>query len=127
MSNIARKSFAITGFTLLLLGISALTGCVSSNSSIHYLPQDPAVGKSGLNAVKVEKTTKDELTSIFGAPSGQTKSDDGTEILSYKYGKKKEGTFDVWPFVCLHDDKEELLTIYFEVTDGVVTKYWKEP
>ena len=122
------KNFSLTMLTILTaILLLAITGCVISHSSTSYEPQDPAIGKAALNEVKAGKTTRDELTSLFGAPSAQSTSPDGTEILKYNYGKKTNGHFAVWPFVNLHDDKDEHMTICFELKNGIVAKYWKEP
>jgi outer membrane protein assembly factor BamE (lipoprotein component of BamABCDE complex) len=128
MSNVIHRSIVVASLVIVLIfGISTFTGCVHSNSSTHYQPQDPAIGQASLKAIKVGTTTKDELLGIFGAPSGQSASADGTETFKYNYGKNKSGNFEVWPFVDLHDNKEERMTICFEVKNGIVTKYWKEP
>jgi hypothetical protein len=126
--KMTNRLIVIAGLVVVFAGgITLLTGCVSNHSSTSYQPQDPAIGQASLKAIKAGKTTKDELLGIFGAPSGQSASADGTETLKYNYGKNKSGNFEVWPFVDLHDNKEEHMTICFEIKNGVVTKYWKEP
>jgi hypothetical protein len=117
----------IASIVLASLLLVAVSGCVNNHSSISYQPQDPAIGKAALNEVKVGKTTKDELTSLFGASSAQSSSPDGTEILRYNYGKKTSGHFCVAPFVDLYEDKDERMTICFELKNNIVTKYWREP
>jgi hypothetical protein len=128
MSNMVRQNIVVASLVVVLTcGITLFSGCVHSSSSTHYQPQDPAIGQASLKAIKAGKTTKDELLGIFGAPSGQSASADGTEMYKYNYGKNKSGSFEFWPFVDLHDNKEERMTICFEVKNGVVTKCWKEP
>jgi outer membrane protein assembly factor BamE (lipoprotein component of BamABCDE complex) len=122
------RNFVIAGLIVVLaFGVMILSGCVVNRSSTRYLPQDPAIGKAGLKSVKIGKTTKDEIVGVFGAPSAQSISTDGIETLKYNYGKKTEGDFCAFLFVVLRNDKEERMTIYFEIKNGVVAKYWKEP
>ena len=119
----------VTTFHLLVLHLLTLLivgGCVSGRTDISYGSQGPAVGRETLKKVKTGETTKEWLVSTLGEPSSESGTPEGIEILKYCYTKKIDSSFAISPFLDLDNKKEEHTTLYFELKDGVVTKFWKE-
>ena len=108
-------------FVWLIMG-----GCVSSETDISYGSKGPAVGHETLRQIEVGKTTKDWLLATLGEPSSQNKTPEGMEILRYCYTKKVDREFELFLLLDLDDKKEQNTTLYFELKDGIVTKFWKE-
>lgn len=99
---IAKKLTAI----LLFLTI-AVTGCATSgNASL--------TNQASVESIQVNKTTKDDISKMFGAPSGRATSSEG-ETWSYNYTSMK-----MIPFFSSADIRQ--LTVVFNKR-GVVTNY----
>ncbi len=107
------------------LGI-VLTGCISSRSDVRYGDKGPVVGSDTLRQIEVGSTSKEWLLGTLGEPTSETRTPEGTEILKYVYTKKVDSDFDAFIFLSFDDQREERTVLYFELTDGTVTRYWKE-
>ncbi len=103
-----------------------LTGCISGRSDVSYGPKGPAVGAETLRQIRVGCTSKGWVLGTLGTPSSETATPEGTEILKYVYTKKVDSNFDAFLFLDFDDEREERTTYYFEITNGTVTKFWKE-
>ncbi|MCP4592494.1 MAG: outer membrane protein assembly factor BamE [bacterium] len=123
----ARRMGASIGLVVLcvLLGV-VLSGCISGRSDVSYGPKGPAVGAETLRQIKVGCTSKEWVLGTLGTPSSETATPEGTEILKYVYTKKVDSNLDAFLFLDFDDKREERTTYYFEVTNGTVTKFWKE-
>lgn len=102
------------------------SGCISSRSDVTYGPMGPPAGSSTLRKVKVGRTSESWVLGTLGEPSSETVTSDGTKILRYEYTKKVDSTFDMPLIIDSHDKREERTVYLFEVTDGIVTRFWKE-
>ncbi|MBN1363134.1 MAG: hypothetical protein JW993_21215 [Sedimentisphaerales bacterium] len=111
---------------LCVLAAWATGGCISSRSDVTYGSKGPAVGSSTLRKIKVGRTSKEWVLGTLGEPSSETTTPDGTEILMYEYTKRVDSHFEFEPFLDSHDKREERTVYYFEITDGIVTRFWKE-
>jgi hypothetical protein len=103
-----------------------LSGCISGRSDVSYGPKGPVVGGETLRQIKVGVTSKEWLLGTLGEPTSETQTPDGTEILKYVYTKKVDSDLDVFIFLDFDDRREECTVLYFEITDGIVSRYWKE-
>jgi len=108
-----------------MLGL-ALCGCISGRSDVSYGPKGPAVGAETLRQIKAGQTSKEWVLGTLGTPTSVTATPEGTEILKYEYTKKVDSDIDVFLFLEFDDKREERTVYYFEIADGIVTKFWKE-
>ncbi len=111
---------------LLLAGILPLAGCIVYSNDSRYGDKGKAPTERTLDQIQTGTTTRDWVLATLGEPSRQSKSEGGTEVLEYQYSRKKDNQFVFFPFVFIDDEGEEKQTLYFELEDGVVTKFWKE-
>ncbi|HPC95677.1 MAG TPA: hypothetical protein PLU87_12090 [Sedimentisphaerales bacterium] len=108
-----------------VLGL-VLSGCISSRSDVSYGEKGPVVGSETLRQIRVGVTTREWLLGTLGEPTSETQTPNGTEILKYVYTKKVDSDLDVFIFLDFDDKREERTVLYFEIADGVVSRYWKE-
>ncbi len=102
------------------------SGCISSRSDVSYGSKGPAVGSGTLRRVKTGQTSKEWVLGTLGEPTSEITTGDGSEILRYEYTKKVDSHFELEPFFDSHDKREERTVYCFEITDGIVTRFWKE-
>lgn len=122
-----REPAASAGVIVLcaVLGL-VLSGCISSRSDVSYGAKGPVVGGETLRQIKAGVTTKEWLLGTLGEPTSETQTPEGTEILKYVYTKKVDSDLDVFIFLDFDDKREERTVLYFEITNGIVSRYWKE-
>jgi hypothetical protein len=113
---------------LLLSGVIVLTGfgCISSRSDVTYGAKGPAVPYSTLRQIKCGKTSKTWLLGVMGEPTRAVRSSADTEVLTYEYTKTVDSDFNFFIFLNADNRREERTVHVFEVTNGIVTKHWKE-
>ena len=109
-----------------LLGIGPLGGCLIYHSDVSYSGKGKPLSENTLDQVETGTTTKDWVLATLGEPSNQSTTADGTEILEYRYGKKRDKEFVFIPFVFINGEDENKQTVYFEIRDGIVKNYWEE-
>ncbi len=100
-------------------------GCFIRNSEVDYGDKGAPLSGSTLKKVESGTTTKAWVLATLGKPSQESTTDDGVELLTYKY-TKREDTNVVMPFLIVNDEKKQEQTVFFEVKDGVVQKCWIE-
>ncbi len=112
--------------TLIVAGsLLPAAGCFIWNSDVSYGEKGAPLSGSTLDQVECGKTTRDWVVVTLGEPSEQATTDAGVELLKYKYRRTQENNL-VMPFVIANDEKRLEQTVYFQVKDGVVQKYWVE-
>ena len=111
---------------LLMASILPLSGCLVYSNDSHYGDKGKPPTAHTLNQIESGTTTKDWVLATLGEPSRESTTKDGIELLEYQYSRKKDNQFILCPFVFINDDGEDKQTLYFEVENGVVTKFWKE-
>jgi outer membrane protein assembly factor BamE (lipoprotein component of BamABCDE complex) len=111
---------------LLLASILPVTGCVVYRNDVKYGDKGKAPTAQTLDQIQAGTTTKDWVLATLGEPSRQSTIQEGTEVLEYQYSRKKDNQFVVCPFVFINDEGEDKQTLYFEIANGVVTKFWRE-
>ena len=102
-------------------------GClVSTSNSIRE--SGSAVHADTLRQIEVGKTSESWLLATLGPPTSRCKvaSDPGVEILSYNHEVVKTSHGSVFLLFSGSDRTVNSRRTMFEVTDGVVTKYWSE-
>ena len=114
------------GYVAVLAALLPLAGCIIYHSDVSYTGKGKPVSDSTLDRIECGTTTKDWIVTTLGEPSYQRTAQDGTEILEYRYGRKKDNNFVFLPFMIINDEGETRQTVYFEISDGVVKNFWKE-
>lgn len=120
-----RETAAGTIILYVVFGV-VLSGCISGRSNVRYGEKGPAVGAETLGQIEVGTTRKEWLLGTLGEPTSETRTPEGTEILKYVYTKEVDSDFKAFLFLSFDDKREERTVLYFEITDGTVTRYWKE-
>ncbi len=104
----------------------ALSGCISGRSDVRYGSKGPAAGTDTLRQIQVGVTSKEWLLGTLGEPTSHSQTPEGTEILRYVYTKTVDSDFSAFLLLNFDDKREERTVLYFEITDGIVTRYWRE-
>jgi hypothetical protein len=102
-----------------------LSGCISARSDVRYGPTGPTVGHETIRQVQAGQTSKEWVLGTLGIPTSETATPEGTEILKYVYTKKVDCDLSFCIFFDFDDKHEERTVYYFEIADGVVTRFWK--
>ncbi|MBN1505739.1 MAG: hypothetical protein JW955_02775 [Sedimentisphaerales bacterium] len=112
--------------SLIVIGsLLPVAGCFIWNSDVSYGEKGAPLSTGTFKQIRCGETTRDWLIVTLGQPSEQSTTDAGGELLKYKYSKTEE-TNVVMPFVIVNDEKKRVQTVYFEIKEGVVQKYWVE-
>lgn len=84
------------------------------------------VSKSTLGQVKPGETTEDWVIAALGEPTSRNSVDEHTSILRYDHTVKINKGGYVFLIFAGGESIEEHNSVLFEVTDGVVDRYWTE-
>jgi hypothetical protein len=114
---------------IVLLAIAGIvltaTGCVVWNSDVSYGGKGAPLSNATLEQIEYGSTTKAWVLATLGEPTEQATPEEGVEVLKYQYSRTEDCNF-VMPFVVVNDTKKDEQTVYFEIRDGVVQRYWTE-
>jgi len=115
--------------TLVILAGStiALSGCLIASSNSTY-ETGRRVTDNTKSQVHIGHTSDDWLVATLGEPTERSKVEgqDNVEIWRYSYNKREESGGTVFLLFAGSSSKTISTTTYFELTDGVVTRYWSE-
>jgi len=120
-----RKSHPLVLAVVVIGTLLPAAGCFIWNSDVSYGDKGAPLSGSTLKQVECGQTTKTWVLATLGEPSEQSTTEAGVELLKYKYSKSQENNVVV-PFLIVNDEKKNEQTVFFEVKDGVVQKYWVE-
>lgn len=123
--NVRRMGASMALLVLCAVSASVLTGCISARSDVRYGPNGPSIGHETLRQVQAGQTSKEWVLGTLGAPTSETATPEGTEILKYVYTKKVDVDFNFCIFFDIDETSEQQTVYYFEIADGVVTRFWK--
>lgn len=120
-----RRSFAV----LLPCLVTCLfqSGCVRSTT--RFSETGTIVDLKTCKQIVPGETPKAWVIGMFGRPTGTYRDDDGREVLRYEGVRTKNSRFDVELLLHLVDADEDTRTrqtVFFEITDGIVQRYWSE-
>jgi hypothetical protein len=110
-----------------VLALVLVCGCgpiVSSHNTVKR--SGPEVGAATFAEVRPGKTTGDWVLAALGEPSRRATLADGSELWVWTTKEHKSGSGSVWLLYGGQSDKETLRNAYVQVTDGVVTKKWRD-
>ena len=111
---------------LVIAGLLPLAGCIIFSNDVSYEEKGPRVSDQAFEQIESGKTTRDWVVATLGEPSQREVTADGVEILKYKYTRREESNVLILPFLIVEDEHKEDRTVYFEVKDGVVQRFWKD-
>ena len=124
--NVRRMGASVVLVVLYAVSGLVLTGCISGRSNVQHGPKGPVVGQETIRQIKVGETSKEWVLGTLGTPSSEVATPEGTEILKYEYTKDIDSKFEFCIFFEFDDKRQERTVYYFEITNGIVTKFWKE-
>lgn len=120
--------FLRTMFNLMLAAtLFASTGCLLSTSK-HVHESGVAVGSGTLRQVELGETTRGWLLTTLGEPTSRAKvpGEENVEILGYHYEIVKASRGKVFLLFSGSSRKVDHSRTFFELRNGVVTRYWTE-
>ena len=105
----------------------AATGCLISTSNSVRESGTP-VHSATLKQVEVGKTTESWLLATLGPPTSRCKvpGEPGVEILAYNHEVVRSSHGHVFLLFSGSSKDVDAHRTRFEITDGVVTRYWTE-
>lgn len=106
--------------------LAAASGCLVTHGSSHE-ETGVRVSHHTLNQVTVGSTTEEWLLATLGEPTSRSWVE-GTnqEILRYEHHVDHEEAGTVFLIFAGGKDYSRTSVTYFELTEGVVTKFWTE-
>jgi hypothetical protein len=110
--------------------VAVLPGCVSVQRETH----DPllAAGVAAhpyerlLRMVSLDRTPRDEVLALLGTPHSVTRTEAGTELLRWDAPRATRTRIAVLPLVAVDLDGRRISSVYVEIADGTVRRYWSE-
>ena len=122
----SRTSIALCCLCLLALA-SFVGGClVCGNSTVSYSEKGAMVSQKTLDQIEPGKTSKVKLLALLGEPTRKKELSDGSELYTYSYVKKTTNNVAVFLVLAMHEDDEKHDSLYFEIEDDVVRKFWRD-
>jgi hypothetical protein len=115
----------IVSLILACVFLASAAGClVTSGSSTKEC--GVKVSRVTLNQIQPGETTEDWLIAAAGEPSSRSRVDERTSILRYDHIETRSSHGTVFLLFAGGSKKEKTTSVRFEVTDGVIQKYWTE-
>jgi len=118
----------VTGVLLFTLGFNA--GCFIVHTDKHVRESGVPVSSQTLNQIKTGETTEAWLLATLGEPSDRTVVDEDeskVKILRYDHTVHKSDEGRVFLLFSGETDETKIRRAYFEIKNGVVTRYWTDP
>ena len=111
----------------------AASGCLLTTSNTVN-ESGVRVSQGTLRQVELGETTDDWLVSALGEPTSRSSAGPasasaggvGVEIWGYSHERSKKSRGTLFLLFAGSSNKVDRETTYFELTDGVVTRYWTE-
>jgi hypothetical protein len=103
------------------------SGCLLTSSNSTKESGVP-VGSSTLRQIELGRTTESWLVATLGPPTSRTpvRGPGEVELLSYNHSIARKSHGSVFLLFNGSSEKVDKNVTYFEITDGVVTKYWTD-
>ena len=118
----------VTGLLLATLAFNA--GCFIIHTDKRVRESGVPVSSKTLNQVKPGETSEAWVLAALGEPSNRTVVEQGgstTKILRYDHTTHKSDEGRVFLLFSGETDETRVRRTYFEIKDGVVTRYWTDP
>ena len=110
-----------------LLAATLLGGCLVTSTN-QVQTRGTQVSQATLNQVEPGETTAGWLLAALGEPTERTPAPDqpGVEIWKYVHTVQDSGSGTVFLVFAGSHDRSRRTTTFFELSDGVVKRFWKE-
>lgn len=108
-----------------LAGASVMGGCLVGGSS-SVRSSGTYVSGETLALIDEGQSTERELLDLLGAPSRTMRHHDGRTIYAYQYTMDAKSSGGVFLIAGGSSRARVERTTYFEITDGVVTRFWTD-
>lgn len=111
----------------LLGGVLASAGCLVSSSN-KTVESGTRVSGATFDTIQIGQTTEAWLIATLGPPTSRTpvENQPGVEILRYDYSRVEQSAGAVFLIFGGRTSRTTTSRAFFEVTNGVVTRYWQE-
>lgn len=96
------------------------------NSTVSYSGKGAMVSQKTLDQIEPGKTSKVKLLALLGEPTRKKELSDGSELYTCSYVKKTTNDVAVFLVLAMHEDDEKRDSLYFEIEDDVVRKFWRD-
>lgn len=96
------------------------------NSTVSYSGKGAMVSQKTLDQIEPGKTSKVKLLALLGEPTRKKELSDGSELYTCSYVKKTINDVAVFLVLAMHEDDEKRDSLYFEIEDDVVRKFWRD-
>jgi len=112
---------------ILLASALCLGGCLLTSSNATY-ETGRRVSPGTLDQIQLGETSEAWLIATLGEPQTRTEVADhpGVEILRYDYSEHHESDGALFLVFAGSTRRTTTSTTFFEVANGVITKYWTE-
>ena len=111
----------------LIVAIAPVAGCLVSSTN---KTEESGVRVSGatFDTIQIGQTTEQWLIATLGQPASPTTADNqpGVEILRYEYSRVERSAGSVFLIFGGSTSNTTTSRAFFEITNGVVTRYWQE-
>ncbi len=109
-----------------VLGL-ACGGClIQSDARVSYGPSGKPVSEGMLRQIKPGETTREWIVAALGEPARANDVGKTGEILMYEYVRKERASLGVFLLLQSSASNEKCSTLYIELDDGVVKRYWQD-
>jgi hypothetical protein len=112
----------------LMLGLVFLVtaaGCLVTSKS-KTTQSGAKVSEVTLDQIRPGETTESWLIAAAGEPTSRAKVDDHTSILRYDHVETRSSGGTIFLLFAGGSTKQKATSVRFEVSDGVIQKYWTE-
>lgn len=122
-----RRAVLVVAVLAVATAAGALGGCLVSSAN-NTSESGVRVSGATFDTIQVGQTTESWLVATLGAPTSRTAVADrpGVEILRYDYSRTERSSGSVFLIFGGTTSRQTTSRAFFEVTNGVVTKYWQE-
>jgi hypothetical protein len=120
-----KRTIAI-GIALAAFALTAGGCLITADTSVHE--SGTAVGQSTLRQIEPGVTTEAWVLATLGDPTERTvvEGQENTAVLRYDHTVRKYSDGTVFLLFSGESDTKRTRRTFFEITDGVVSRYWTE-
>ncbi len=115
----------ILSLTLAFAFLFTAAGCLVTSSS-KTSQSGASVSEVTLDQIRPGETTEAWLIAAAGEPTSRAKVDEHTSILRYDHVETRSSGSTIFLLFAGGSTKQRTTSMRFEITDGVIQKYWTE-
>jgi outer membrane protein assembly factor BamE (lipoprotein component of BamABCDE complex) len=113
------------GSGLAFMFLLCAAGCLVTSSS-KTTQSGTSVSGVTLDQIRPGETREAWLLASAGEPTSRAKVDDHTSILRYDHVETRKSGGTIFLLFAGGSTKQKTTSVRFEVTDGVIQRYWTE-